>query len=150
VLYVELVMSADRLVDAARVASIPTEGWPPVVVLGHVADVDEQVWRARLEQMLDAQAVAQEPPSFAWWEPDEAGTRARYGDTRLDDAAARLMAGRIALVTRLRELGEEQWDARASHDVFGELDVRGLLMQALAHDEEHRASLLFGGDEPPP
>ncbi len=35
----------------------------------------------------------------------------------------------------------------ADHEVFGSIDVEGLLLQVLAHDEEHRASILLGEPE---
>ena len=34
------------------------------------------------------------------------------------------------------------WAAEAEHEDFGVIDVQGLIMQVLGHDEEHRASLL--------
>jgi hypothetical protein len=53
------------------------------------------------------------------------------------------MATRIAMLTRLRELEPEQWAATAQHEVFGLMDVQALVLAVLAHDEEHRASLVL-------
>ena len=61
----------------------------------------------------------------------------------LDDAAGLVMASRISILTKLRDLADEDWDARAIHATFGEIDVRGLVLEILAHDEEHRASLVY-------
>ena len=58
VLMAELVMSIDRMIQSAQTAAetrshleIPGE-WPAQVVLGHVSQVDEQVWIPRIVQML--------------------------------------------------------------------------------------------------
>ena len=69
-------------------------------------------------------------------------TAATYASWSLDDAAARVMSQRIALLTQLRDLSPDDWNARAIHDTFGDMDVRELVLQVLAHDEEHRASFV--------
>ena len=153
VLYVELVMSVDRMSGSAHAAAErraaegragSVDDWPPHVVLAHVADVDEQVWTPRLELMVTAFDQGAEPPSFDWWEPDGVATYERYHAMSVDDAAARLMATRIAMLTRMRELSPEQWaGARAQHETFGEMDIEALVLATLAHDEEHRGSLVL-------
>jgi hypothetical protein len=153
VLYVELVMSVDRITESARAAveRRSAEGlvggsddWPPHVVVAHVSDVDEQVWMPRLELMVAAYDEGRPAPSFDWWEPDGDATYSRYHGLTLDDAAARLMSTRISMITRMRELTPEQWaGARASHATFGEMDVEALVLATLGHDEEHRGSLVF-------
>ena len=145
VLYVELVMSVDRIGDAARAAT-PTPGeWPPAVVVAHLADVDESVWHARIDEMVEAFDSGAPAPYFDNWEPDPVATLERYRDWPVDDAVARAMATRIAFVTRLRELSPDQYAGiRGRHEVFGEMDVQAVVMAMLAHDEEHRASLVLG------
>jgi hypothetical protein len=142
---VELLMSADRVITAAQSAPLPTDpdAWPPATVVGHLALVDEQVWIPRLELMAAADPL--QPPAFVWWEPDPIATQAAFADATVDDAAARLLAARTALLHRLRELDDLAWSRTATHDVFGTLDVEGLMLQALGHDEQHRASLLLSG-----
>ena len=80
VLMVELVMSIDRMIQSAQTAQekqshlvIPGE-WPAQVVLGHVSQVDEQVWMPRIAQMCQALEAGEKPPSFTWWEPDANAT----------------------------------------------------------------------------
>ena len=143
VLYVELVMSVDRIGEAARAARTREGEWPPAVVVAHVGDVDEQVWMPRLAQMVTAYDAGDPPPSFTWWEPDGEGTYARFRDLSVDDAVARTMSARISLLTRLRDLSAEQWGARAQHEIFGDMDVQAVIYAVLAHDEEHRASLVL-------
>jgi hypothetical protein len=144
VLYVELVMSIDRIGDAARVAPVRQGEWPPAVVVAHLADVDEQVWLPRVEEMVAAFDTTAALPHFSWWEPDPVATLERYRSMSVDDAVARAMAARIAMITRLRHLTTEQWaGARGQHDVFGEMDVEAVVLATLGHDEEHRASFVF-------
>ena len=144
VLYVELVMSIDRIIDASRTAVPEPDGWPPQVIVSHVSDVDEQVWTPRIDLMVDAFESGDAAPQLEWWEPDGEATLARYATSTLDEAAARAMATRIALLTRLRAVTPEQWDgARAEHAAFGTMDLEALVLATLAHDEEHRATLVL-------
>ena len=114
--------------------------------MGHLSQVDLEVWLPRLELMVEARAGSARP-SFTWWEPDADETRRAFGDLSTDDAAARLLASRTSLLLRVRDLSDDDWSARADHDTFGPIDVEGLMLQVLAHDEEHRASLLLGQPE---
>jgi hypothetical protein len=143
VLYVELVMSVDRIGEAARSAPEVEGEWPPAVVVAHVGDVDELVWLPRIERMVSAFDSGSTPPAFTWWEPDAEETFARYREMSIDDAIARTMAARIAMLTRLRDLEPEQWGAQGTHEIFGEMDIEAVIYAVLAHDEEHRASLLL-------
>lgn len=146
VLLVELIMSADRMIQSAQKAPIVEGEWPPAVVLGHVTQVDEQVWMHRIDLMLEAQRNGSTPPAFSWWEPDPEETRATYADYSLEQVSAELMAGRTKLVTSLRGLSEEQWAATGMHDTFGQVDISALLIEVLRHDEEHRASFVLGAE----
>lgn len=137
----QLIGSVGRLIARAG-ASKPVPGeWNPGTVLGHVADVDEQVWLARLNLMVTAARDGAEPPRFQWWEPDPVATAMRYESWELEDCAQRALEARVNLVCRLRELTAEDWLAKAVHGTWGEVDVRGLIDHTLEHDEEHLASL---------
>ncbi len=148
VLMVELVMSIDRMIQSATSAQIsqshleiPGE-WPAHVVLGHISQVDEQVWIPRIVQMCEAQAIGAEPPSFPWWEPDPDATFERFSEMGLESASALAMATRTQLLSTVKDLTPEQWQASAQHEAFGLIDISGLIIQILTHDEEHRASLI--------
>jgi hypothetical protein len=145
VLMVELLMSADRIITSAQAAEpIPDEeAWPAAVIVGHLSQVDEQVWVPRLETMVAS--LGGQTPEFGWWEPDPIATRSAFATTSVDEAGARLLATRTSMLHRLRELSEEQWSATARHAIFGDLDVTGLMIQVLSHDEEHRGSLVLPG-----
>ena len=151
VLMVELLMSADRIVTAAQQARPAPAGrgdgaWPVATVVGHLSQVDVEVWIPRIDLMVAARADAA-PPAFGWWEPDAEATRLAFAEIDVDEAAARLLASRTGVLHRLRELSDEDWDARAEHDTFGPMDIEGLMLQVLSHDEEHRASILLGQPE---
>lgn len=148
VLMVELVMSIDRMIQSAQTTQekqshlvIPGE-WPAQVVLGHVSQVDEQVWMPRIAKMCTALAAGDEPPSFDWWEPDATATYDRFKDMSLSEAAALAMSVRTQLLSVIKELTPDLWAATAVHEAFGHIDIAGLIIQILTHDEEHRASLV--------
>jgi hypothetical protein len=145
---VELVMSIDRMIQSAQSAAekqshlvIPGE-WPAQVVLGHVSQVDEQVWMPRIGQMCSALAAGDQPPSFDWWEPDATATYERFKDLSLSEVSALAMSVRTQLLSVVKELSPEQWAATAEHEAFGHIDISGLIIQILTHDEEHRDSLI--------
>lgn len=140
---VELVMSIDRMIQSAQSATAKAGEWSPATVLGHVSQVDEQVWMPRIDQMVNAQLKGESAPEFSWWEPNAEETAAKFQDFSLEAASAHAMATRTQLLTRVRELTTEQWSATAVHDSFGEIDVSRLLIEVLTHDEEHRASLVY-------
>ena len=131
------------MIESSKSAvEVPGE-WPPATILGHVSQVDEQVWSLRIDQMVQAHRDGSAVPSYEWWEPNAEQTAATFEGSSLDDAAGLVMASRISILTKLRDLADEDWDARAIHATFGEIDVRGLVLEILAHDEEHRASLVY-------
>ena len=143
VLMVELVMSIDRMIQSAQTASIKPGEWAPAVILGHVSQVDEQVWMPRINRMIEAQEQGFEPPTFEWWEPNATETETKFQDFSLEEASAHAMATRTQLLSLVRELDPNQWSARAIHDSFGEIDISRLIIEVLTHDEEHRASLVY-------
>ena len=143
VLMVELIMSADRVITAAQTAHASTDPstWAPSVVVGHLSLVDIEVWLPRIDEMVAAKSRGSRP-RWVWWEPDADETTRAFAEIGVDEAGARLLASRTALLHRLRELSADDWGAEAEHEDFGVIDVQGLIMQVLGHDEEHRASLL--------
>jgi len=140
---VELVMSIDRMIESARGAT-PIEGeWPPATILGHVYQVDRDVWIPRLQVMVAAHRSGDQAPTFVWSEPDPQAFHA----LSLDEASATALHSRTELLMALRDLSDDDWNAVAIHDVFGEMTVTDMMLQVLAHDEEHRASLVFSRSE---
>jgi hypothetical protein len=132
-----LLASADVLVAAARRARTADGEWTPALNLGHLSQVDDEVWAPRIEQMVEARHRSLAAPSFSWWESAEGTTESRFADHSLDAAAAELLRSRRELVARLVALSDDDWTAIAHHDVFGVIDVVGLVREVLAHDHVH-------------
>jgi hypothetical protein len=92
--------------------------------------------------MCSALAAGSKPPSFDWWEPDASATFDRFKDMSLAQTSALAMSARTQLLSVVKELTSDQWLATAEHEAFGQIDIAGLIIQILTHDEEHRASLV--------
>lgn len=137
----DLMDSASRLAATASESLRSEEGWSPAMILGHVSDVDEQVWHARIRLMVDALHKGLPMPSLMWWEPDAQATELKYRDYSLERAIARLYSSRSAIIETLSNLSEGDWGASALHDTFGTLTVTLLPEKILLHDEEHLESL---------
>lgn len=138
---IELMNSASRLAAAADESVRSDEGWTPATILGHVSDVDEQVWHARIHLMVDASNKGLPVPSLKWWEPDAQATELKYRDYSLEKSVARLFSSRAAIIETLSGLSDEEWEASALHNTFGTLTVALLPEKILLHDEEHLESL---------
>lgn len=137
----DLMDSASRLAATASESSLSDEGWSPAMILGHVSDVDEQVWHARIRLIIDALHKGRPMPSLMWWEPDAQATELKYRDYSLERAIARLYSSRAAIIETLSNLSQEEWGASALHDTFGTLSITLLPEKILLHDEEHLESL---------
>ena len=137
----ELMDSANRLAVTASGSAHSDEGWTPATILGHVSDVDEQVWLARIRLMVDTLHKGLSIPSFAWWEPDAQATELKYRNYTIEKAIARLYSTRTTIIETLSGLSEEEWGAGALHDTFGRLTIALLPEKILLHDEEHLESL---------
>ena len=136
----ELIDSANHLVKVASVSVFNGSGWSPIVILGHVSDVDEQVWSVRIDSMVQAYRTEQSRPAFSWWEPDPHATQLKYEKYSLDDAITHLLTARNEIVRKLKGLDSEDWNASAKHATFGVLTLLGIVEQILVHDTEHLAS----------
>jgi len=132
-----LLASADALAGAARAARTPEGEWTPALNLGHLSQVDDEVWAPRVRQMVEARHRSLAAPTFSWWESAEGSTESRFAGVSLDAAAAELSRSRRELVDLLAELSDDDWTAIAHHDVFGVVDVVGLVREVLAHDQVH-------------
>lgn len=139
--FTQLMDSATRLAATASDSSRSDEGWSPATILGHVSDVDEQVWHARIHLMVNTFHKNLALPSLMWWEPDAQATELKYRDSSIEKAIARLYLSRAAIIQTLSTLSEEEWQASALHDTFGTLTVSLLPEKILLHDEEHLESL---------
>ena len=135
-----LTESTDRITKSATECTFSEEGWAPEITIGHISDVDTQVWMARFELMVNALRTGQEPPALAWWEPDGEKTAATYADYSLDESLALLHKSRKSMADFLKSLTEAERNAPAIHKTFGEITIESMLQVILNHDEEHRAT----------
>src|SRR5262245_56288096 len=125
-----------RIAAAARAADPepPSPGeWPTTDVVRHLIAVEDEVWHVRLQQLLD-----EDEPHWRWTEPDR---WLGQPDATLDDLLTIYAASRAKTVAMLDELGGSGWEKVGIHDVYGRLDVAGLMRKAVTHDDEHVASL---------
>ena len=136
-----LIDSARLTCDGADEASWNGYGWTPAIILGHLADVDQEVWLARFVIMIDAMHKTQSVPHLEWWEPDAKQTEEKYSAFSLAQAQKNLLASREEVVSFLRALPLADRSALAHHSTFGEITIESMLQVILEHDEEHRTSL---------
>ena len=132
--------STDRLTKSATECTFSGEGWAPAITIGHISDVDTEVWMARFKLMVNALRTGQAPPALAWWEPDGEKTAAKYADYSLDESLALLHKSRKSMADFLKSLTEAERNAPAIHKTFGEITIESMLQVILNHDEEHRAT----------
>ena len=115
--------------------------WTPAIILGHLVDVDKEVWMARFELMRQAQISAAPIPKLQWWEPDPVVTAEKYSTQSFQEARIKLMASRESMVSYLKKLGVQERAAAAEHRTFGLITIESMLQVILDHDKEHQASL---------
>jgi hypothetical protein len=126
----------DALAEAARAADPrpPAPGeWPPTDIVRHLIAVESDVWKARLRQLL-----ALDEPHWASVEPDRWDG---VPGASLDDLLAIFADLRRTTTATLDGLDDSGWGRTGVHETFGRLDVAGLLVRLIDHDEEHIASL---------
>lgn len=136
-----LIQSAHAICESAQNCNWDGQGWGPVIILGHVLDVDNEVWMPRFELMRIAMNNKARIPQLSWWEPDAAETEKKYEAISLDTAKTNLLVSRNSMQNYLVGLSENERRAAAQHKTFGTLTIESMLQVILDHDEEHRASL---------
>ncbi len=138
---VALIESAESICSDAEQSQWNGEGWSPSIILGHIVDVDTEVWMARFEMMRDAMNKNASIPQLSWWEPDARATAEKYSLHSLEEAKMQLRASRKAMEIYLLSLSIQERSARAEHKSFGTITIESMLQVILDHDQEHRASL---------
>ena len=115
--------------------------WTPAIILGHIVDVDKEVWMARFELMRQAQISGAPIPRLQWWEPDAVVTAEKYSTQSFAEARTKLLASRENMVSYLKNLSVQERAAAAQHRTFGSITIESMLQVLLDHDKEHQASL---------
>jgi len=114
----------------------PSGEWPLSTILIHLWLVEEVIWQARLNQM-----VQQENPHWVWTEPNLNEAVAKLGDHPLTELAQNFASRRLQTLNYLQSLSEDGWARIGTHATSGEMDVAGLCERILEHDEEHLTEL---------
>lgn len=138
---IALIDSARLTCDRANKALWDGEGWTPTIIVGHLIDVDQEVWLARFVLMVDAMHKGESTPELEWWEPDPSKTAEKYSDFSLAQIQQDFMASREGVISYLRALPPTDRLAAADHKTFGKITVESMLQVILDHDKEHRESL---------
>ncbi|CAB4925079.1 unannotated protein [freshwater metagenome] len=115
--------------------------WTPAIILGHLVDVDKEVWMARFELMKSTQASGAPIPQLQWWEPDPVVTAEKYATQSFAEARTKLLASRVNMVSYLKNLSVQDRAAAAQHRTFGSITIESMLQVLLDHDKEHQASI---------
>lgn len=128
--------SPDALAAAARAADPlpPAPGeWSPADIVRHLIAVESEVWKARLRQLLAMNEPHWESVEPALWEGEP--------NASLGDLLAIFADLRRTTTATIDGLDDSAWTRTGVHATFGRLDVAGLLVRLVDHDEEHIASL---------
>lgn len=130
-----------RLSAAAVPAAVPASlrpapdgAWGPAEVVRHLIACEVDVHQARL-----ADLAAQAAPRWGWAEP---GPWPGEPDLTLEELLARFASARRATLATVSALDEAGWARTGTHATLGVFDVRGLLANAVDHDEVHVQGLL--------
>jgi hypothetical protein len=110
----------------------PAGEWSLNAVVGHLTQVEGEVWQARFRQM-----AVEENPYWEGWEPEGIDWEGLYGETPLKALLVEFAAARQESVAYLRSLPDEGWLRQGTHEVWGPVDVARLCREMLAHDEAH-------------
>jgi hypothetical protein len=140
-----LIDSANEICDVAeksgRSDQFNGSEWTPAIILGHLVDVDKDVWMARFQLMQQTQASGAPIPQLQWWEPDPVVTAEKYSTQSFAEARTKLIASRKNMIDYLTGLSAHERAAAAEHRTFGLISIESMLQVILNHDKEHQASL---------
>jgi hypothetical protein len=120
-------------------ADVPTDGWRPRDVVGHLITGEQTDWVERTERILE-HGTAKPFDRFDRFAHAERDTGATLDD--LVDQFARLRAENL---TRLASLvTADELDRRGLHPSLGEVTLRELLATWTVHDLDHVSQILAG------
>ena len=132
---IALIDSAKEICDVAeksgRSDQFNGSDWTPAIILGHLVDVDKEVWMARFDLMREAQVSGAPIPRLQWWEPDAVVTAEKYSTQSFAEN----------MVSYLKNLSVQERAAAAQHRTFGSITIESMLQVLLDHDKEHQASI---------
>jgi hypothetical protein len=120
-----------REVDAERARIAPPGEWPIVVLVAHLADVDD-LMVARMERILaDPGAVITD------YDPEGAVERGGFAELDLTDALERFEQARARYVALLDALQPRDWFRPVTHETDGTFTVETFTARIVHHDIAH-------------
>jgi hypothetical protein len=139
--YSSLVIQVDRLrADLAQVDSKfrPEDGskWSLKELLGHLIDVDREIWGPRIERML-----AEEHPYFDSIDQDELVKKNRWNELDIAEITAQLMRVRWNYAVLVNGLNDNELARTGSHYSRGSMTVADVLRTLVEHDTQHLAEI---------
>lgn len=130
-----VVVQLERLIECRSRESLQQPGedgrWGVVEVLCHLRDyetiIHDRVWR-----IVDEDRPVFDDPDPTMWPLEH-----NYRDQDSYEVFLDLSAQRRALIERLREAGQAAWERTGIVETRGEITLRDLLDQVIAHDERY-------------
>ena len=120
-------------------ADVPTDGWRPHDVVGHLITGELADWIERTQRILESGT------SVPFDRFDRYAHAERDTDATLEDLVEHFARLRAENLARLAELAtEEDLDRRGMHPSLGEVTLRELLATWAVHDLDH-VSQIFAG-----
>lgn len=110
--------------------------WSTQATLGYLWRVERQAWQAYLQQLAN-----QEQPYLASFDGARYDWEREFGESDVNVLLDAYEFLRNATCAYLRELNQQDWARRGVHREFGEVDVAGLMQNALEHDYQSLANL---------
>jgi hypothetical protein len=130
-----LVVQFERLIENRSRESLQQPGedgrWGVVEVVCHMRDW-ETILHDRVGRILEDECPVLDNPDTTMW-PLEHNYRGQDSHTVFRDLASR----RRELIERLREVEPTAWERTAIVEPMGEISLRELLDQAIAHDDRY-------------
>jgi hypothetical protein len=107
-------------------------GFAIVEHLCHLADLEEEGYGARIEQLM-----AEERPAWDDFDGAAIAVSRNYLDQDPDTAYARFLHARNANLTRLRAAQEGDWEKTGRHRGMGDVSLRQIAEMMVEHDRDH-------------
>lgn len=110
--------------------------WSTRATIGYLWRAERQIWQAHLQQLAN-----QDHPHLETFDSTRFDWEREFGESDVNVLLDAYEFLRNATCAYLRELNVQAWARRGVHPEFGEVDVAGLMQNALEHDEQYLAAL---------
>ena len=133
---------AETPAGAWRYAPAPG-GWCAVEVVGHLADVDREIYLPRVERLL-----AEPMPAFENVDPTPWAEARRYREREPAASIEDWAGARATLVETLAPLSRRDWARVAFHSTRGHVTLGDFIRAWVDHDLSHRRQMAAALGEP--